>query len=80
MATKRMLLRESQHILQHDLNTTLFEDARTKNKIKSSIDNKNNEVICTSLTREPIKGIEFSRCQGWIRDRRVWIQVESTIL
>lgn len=78
-----MLLRESQHVLQHDLNTTLLENTRTKNSIQSTIthiNNTKNEVIRTSLAREPIKGIGFSRCQGWIRDRRVWIQAESIML
>jgi hypothetical protein len=78
MATKTTLLRESEHVLQHDLSNALLEDIKAKNKIKSTITRIDNdsEVICTSLTREPIKGIEFSRCQGWIRDRRIWIQVE----
>jgi translation initiation factor 1 (eIF-1/SUI1) len=87
MSTKRMLLDESRHILQHDLNSCLKQDLQKVQSIaQTSVKRDLLPIIGSFETTEDrqqkmdIELIKLIQCRGWVRYNRIWIQAQGLSL
>ncbi|KAI8091218.1 uncharacterized protein B0P05DRAFT_583742 [Gilbertella persicaria] len=87
MSTKQVLLRESEWMLQHNLQNALREDPQQKkaytptlnqHKLVPIIPPSSYSSTDSIQLTEPKIEFHLGHCHGWIRRGRVWIRVQCS--